>query len=272
VAGSLDVALDEHGTVAEGRCASDYGRARTHHSRLRGSSHDPHAPAAAPHRCLDDERIARGPTNASAVLEVGHRISRAGHDRDPGLDRQGLRPAVLSPSARKTSAAVRRTRSRRPRKPGRSRPARTGTRSPGGSHRRCCRLAISTMSVDVEYAATGLLPTSDQIGLVGLVAVQVDAILVAEDGDGTDAELGGGSKHADRDLPAVGTHQLANSASRRHAGAAYQISATSTFTAALGCPAGSQNVPSGISTLTGGDGSATHRSRTLSCCRWSSRS
>jgi hypothetical protein len=73
--------------------------------------------------------------------------------------------------------------------------------------------------VDRQVGGDGAAAAADQVGLVGLVAVEVDAVLVAEDRHGTDAQLGGGSKHADGDLAAVGTHQLADRSLRGwHAG------------------------------------------------------
>lgn len=51
----------------------------------------------------------------------------------------------------------------------------------------------------------GELPSlADDVGLVGLLSVHTKPILVAEDGDGMEGELVGGTEDADRDLAAVG--------------------------------------------------------------------
>ena len=50
---------------------------------------------------------------------------------------------------------------------------------------------------------------ADQVGLVGLVAVQVDAVLLREDRDRAEAELGAGAEDADGDLAAVGGEHAA---------------------------------------------------------------
>ena len=49
-----------------------------------------------------------------------------------------------------------------------------------------------------------LQPLADQVGLVGLVAVEVDAVLLGEDRDGAEAQLGAGAKDPNRDLASVG--------------------------------------------------------------------
>jgi hypothetical protein len=54
-----------------------------------------------------------------------------------------------------------------------------------------------------------------QVALVGLVAVLVGGVLVAEDGHRADAEFGAGTEDADRDLAAVGAEDLVG---RRAAG------------------------------------------------------
>ena len=52
-----------------------------------------------------------------------------------------------------------------------------------------------------------LQPPADQVRLVGLVAVQVDAILLGEDRDRAEPELGRRAEDADRDLAAIGAQK-----------------------------------------------------------------
>ena len=57
---------------------------------------------------------------------------------------------------------------------------------------------------DVQVGLDRIQPLVERVGLVGLVAVQGGAVLLAEDAQGADAELGAGPEHADGDLAAVG--------------------------------------------------------------------
>ena len=54
------------------------------------------------------------------------------------------------------------------------------------------------------------LPVPDPIRLVGLVPVLVHSVFVAVDRDGADPQLVAGAKDANRDLAAVGAHQLSD--------------------------------------------------------------
>ena len=62
--------------------------------------------------------------------------------------------------------------------------------------------------VDAQVGVDGLLALADQVGLVGLVAVQGEPVLLRVDGDRGDAQLGAGAEDADGDLAAVGGHNF----------------------------------------------------------------
>src|SRR5437899_525534 len=62
---------------------------------------------------------------------------------------------------------------------------------------------------DVEIGPDRLARAADQIGLVGLEAVQREAVLVAVDGHGADSQLVGAAEYADGNLAAVGHQQAA---------------------------------------------------------------
>ena len=64
--------------------------------------------------------------------------------------------------------------------------------------------------VDLEVGLDRALALADQIGLVGLEAVQREAVLLGVDRDGADAELVGGAQHADGDFAAVGDEEAAD--------------------------------------------------------------
>ena len=63
---------------------------------------------------------------------------------------------------------------------------------------------------DVEIGADRLAGLADAVGLVGLEAVQGEAVFVRIDGDRADAQLVGGAEDANGDLAAVGDQQLAD--------------------------------------------------------------
>ena len=63
-------------------------------------------------------------------------------------------------------------------------------------------------AVDVEIGADRLAGLADPVGLVGLEAVQGEAILVRVDGHGADAQLMGRAEDANGDLAAIGDQQL----------------------------------------------------------------
>src|SRR4029078_8432872 len=54
-----------------------------------------------------------------------------------------------------------------------------------------------------------LQPLTDQGGLVGLVAMEVDRILLRKDRYGAEAQLGAGAEDPNRDLTTVGTQDAA---------------------------------------------------------------
>ena len=66
--------------------------------------------------------------------------------------------------------------------------------------------------MNVEIGGDGLFALADQIALVGLEAVQGEAVLVRVDGDGADAHLRRRAHDADRYLAAIGYQQLLDAA------------------------------------------------------------
>ena len=67
---------------------------------------------------------------------------------------------------------------------------------------------IAMIAVDVQVRPDRLARLADQVGLVGLEAVQGVAVFVRVDRDGADAQLVGRAEHADGDFAAVGDEQL----------------------------------------------------------------
>ena len=62
--------------------------------------------------------------------------------------------------------------------------------------------------VDSQVGVDGRLALADQIGLVGLVAMQGELVLLGIDGHRADTQLGTGAKDPDGDLSAIGGHNL----------------------------------------------------------------
>src|SRR5205823_6756478 len=63
--------------------------------------------------------------------------------------------------------------------------------------------------LDAQIGVDGPLAPPDQIRLVGLVAMLGDAVFLAVDADGADAELVARAEDADRDLATVRAQHLA---------------------------------------------------------------
>ena len=72
-----------------------------------------------------------------------------------------------------------------------------------------CSLGDGDDAVDIEVRPDRLARLADQVGLVGLEAVQGVAVFVRVDGDRADAQLVGRAEDADGDLAAIGDEQLA---------------------------------------------------------------
>ena len=61
---------------------------------------------------------------------------------------------------------------------------------------------------DVEVSAHRTFAFADQIGFVGLEAVDREAIFLRVNGDGTQSEFGRGAEDANSNLAAIGNEQL----------------------------------------------------------------
>ena len=62
--------------------------------------------------------------------------------------------------------------------------------------------------VDIQIGVEGALALADQVALVGLEAVQGEAVFLRIDGDRSHAQFGGGAKHANGDFAPVGDQQV----------------------------------------------------------------
>ena len=187
----LEVALEEHGAVAEGglRLAAGSGACLV---ELAFGADDAHAAAASSGGGLDEERKA----------DLGGRA--VGHDGHAGLARDPLRGELVA-------AEPERVRRRSdPREPcALDRLGEGGAlceEAVAGVDRFGARLARGPDVLgDVEVRA-------DLDGLVGRARVQRAAIVGRDDGDGGDPELAAGAEDPERDLAPVGDEQLLHGA------------------------------------------------------------
>ncbi len=203
VLGAHDQLLQKHRVVAE-RLARLGARALQRLGHLAGGAHHAHAATAAAGRRLHQHRIAGLVGEGARGLERAQRLGRAGHHRDPGrlgdLARRDLVAERIDRLGRRADEDD----------PGVATLARKG--STLGQQAVAGVDGVDLVPLrqldDLVLGQIGgdrLEPLADQVGLVGLVAVQVDPVLLGEDRDRAKAELGRRTKHPDRDLAAVGT-------------------------------------------------------------------
>ena len=206
VPGPFDELFDKDAGAAEGGLAFPLGT-------LEGSgkfvlaADNPHAPAAAAMGGLEDHRIAEAVGNGEGVVEALDRLGRAGQNRHPGPLGQvaggGLVAEIFQqfhPRPDKDDAGL----ATGPGKLGVLRQeAIAGVNGidivgPGKGHD----------ALNVEVAAQRLTRLADQVGLVGLEAVQREAVFVSVNGDCPHAQFMGRAKDADGDFTAIGDEEL----------------------------------------------------------------
>ncbi len=201
---ALDVALEEHGGVAERR-ARLAPRRDEPLDELALVARDAHAPPAAARARLDDDRVAVLAREDERLLVMGDRLRRAGHDRYA----RGLRG--LAPGDLVAEAALHLR--RRPDEDDAGALARLrelgvlGEEAVAGVNRVHLEpLRERDDLLDAEVRVDGLLALADEVRLVRLVAVEREPVLFRVDRDGLDPELGAGAEDADGDLAAVRGH------------------------------------------------------------------
>ena len=204
VPGPQDRLLDEQGGVAERALGLTHGRAQrlTQLCRVVDAPHPP--PAAARHG-LREDREADLLGGRHELVDVRGRGGRPQHrhpGRAGGLDRTHL------------VARHREHPRRRPHEGDARRRARAGQARVLGQeavprvHRVGARLPRHPDDlVDVEVGPDRVTALADQVGLVGLRAVDGVAVLPREHGDRPDAQLVRGAEGPDGDLAAVGDEE-----------------------------------------------------------------
>ena len=207
VLGAADELLEEDVGAAEGGLGLAAGLVERR-VELLGRLDDPHAAAAAPHRRLDDHRIAQG---LGRLLGLRARLdgSRLPERTGTPASVARARAATLSPSRSRSSG----------RGPTKTIPASgagpgelgvLGQEAVAGVDRVDLLLLRQLDDrLDVQVAADRLAGLAHLVGLVGLEPVQGEPVLVGIDGHGADAQLVGRAEDPDGDLAPIGDHQLA---------------------------------------------------------------
>ncbi len=206
VLGILDIFFEKNGCVAERRLRLGCGALEPLEELLLIAGHA-HAAAAAAGGGLDDDWIA-GLLGEYQRLFLGvYRLLRAGNHRNAGLfgdfaTRDLVAETTLDLRGRTDEGDARAL-------AGLGKLGILGEESVTGMD----SVDVVTTGdiddfVDAEVGVDRSLALADQIGLVGLVAVQRQLVLLGIDRHRADAELRAGPEDADGDLAAVGCHDL----------------------------------------------------------------
>ncbi|MCY1207759.1 hypothetical protein D9M72_193660 [compost metagenome] len=166
----------------------------------------PHAASAAAPACLEHQRIADAGGQALACLQVMRQRIGCRHHRHARLDRRVARRHLVAKLAHDLGR--------------RADPADSRVDHGLREVRVFREEAIARMNgvdlclpgdaqdvVDVEVSRQRLLALADQIALIGLEAMQREAVFLRINRHRAHIHLGGGAHHADRDLGTVGNQQ-----------------------------------------------------------------
>ena len=209
----LDELLDEHARAAEGGLALPL-RAFERHRQFVLAADDPHAAAAAAVGRLDHHGPAQFLRDLERILKADDRLRAARQDRHAGLLRQFAGGRLVAERLKQFHP---RPHEHDPRLlAGRGKLRIFGEKAvPRMDRVDAMLLGDRHDPLDVEVGADRLAGPADEIGFVGLEAVEGEAVFVGIDGHGPHAEFVGGAKHADRDLAAVGHQQLLDRTHRK---------------------------------------------------------
>ena len=170
---------------------------------------DPHPPAAAAHRRLDDHRIAQRLGEPVSLRSRGDRLVATSEDRNAGLDGQLPGGDLVARACRAARAGA-------------------DEGDPGGFAgsgelgvlgeepiTRVDRVDVLFTSqfddrLDVQIASDWLARLADRVRLVGLEPMHREAVFVRVNRDRADAQLVGRAENPNGDLAPVGHQQLAN--------------------------------------------------------------
>ena len=216
-----DQLLEKDRVVAE--CLAGLrARALEQLGELAGAAHDAHAAPAAACRRLDHHRVAGLVGEGARRLQRLHRLRRPRHRRNARRRRDLARGHLVAERLDRLGG--------RPDEDDSRLAALARERGPLGEKpvARVNRVDVVALGqlddlVLGEVRRHRLEALADQVRLIRLVAVQVDPILLREDRHRTVTELRGGTKDADRDLPAVRAENTFEPADRAALGTAEAV-------------------------------------------------
>ena len=207
-----DVFFEEDGGVAEGAVGLALGLVEQV-GEVGGLVDDAHTATAAAEGRLDDEGEADGLGDLHGLGAIRDGVLGAGQDGDGDLLREGAGGGFVAHHVEQLGA--------RADKDDAGLFAGAGEGGVFGEETvagvdgvNAVVLGDTDDALDVEVGGDGALAAADLVGLVGLVTVNGETVLLREDGDGAQAELGAGAEDAHGDLGAVGGHQAGDGPDR----------------------------------------------------------
>ena len=201
VAGAAHEPLQEDGAVAEAGRGLLPGFFQLF-SKIFGPVDHAHTAAAAAEGRLDDQRKTNLGGNLLRLFRVADGLLRAGHNGNASLDCQAARGGLVAQQIEQFGAGADKADAgplASPRQLGVFREK--AIAGVNGVH--ALFLGQRHDALDVEVRLHRPLAFADQIGLVGLEAVEGDTVLAGVNGDRTQAKLVGGAQNADGNFTAV---------------------------------------------------------------------
>jgi hypothetical protein len=215
VFGARDVFFQEHRWIAESATRFALGFVEEV-GEISGFMHDAHAATAAAEGSFDDERKSNFVCDLQSLSAIGHRLFCSRQRRDVYPFRQRTGGSFVAHQFEKVGARPNKFNSGRA-----TRPGEFGIFSEEAvarmDHVDVVFLGQGNDAWDIKVRADRALALADEIGFVSFEAMDAESIFLRVNGDGAQAQFGGGAENADRNLTAIGDEQFFGS-TRRCAG------------------------------------------------------
>jgi hypothetical protein len=206
VLGSLDVAFEENGRVAEGVLRLGAGF-REQAGELRWFFNHPHATPAATESRLDDEGETDLVRDRQGHVGIGDRLLGAGQDGDVEFVGERAGGGLVAHVFQKIRRGADEDDALTCAGAGEIRVFREEAVA-GVDHRHALGLGEFHDALVVKVGSDRAFRRVELVGFVGLEAVDGKAVFLREDGNGAETELSGGAENPDRDFAAVGGHDF----------------------------------------------------------------
>ena len=207
VLGALDVALEEDGGVAEGVLGFGTGLGEEA-GELGRFFDDAHAAPAATEGGLDDEREADFVGDGEGFVGIGDGFLGAGEGGDGELVGEGAGGGFVTHVFQKIRGGADEDDALTLAGAGEGGVFREEAVA-GVDHGHALGLREFHDAFVIEVGADGAFRGIELVGFVGLETVDGKAVFLGEDGDGAEAEFGGGAEDADGDFATVGCEEFA---------------------------------------------------------------